>query len=69
MRLGTYENNYYKKWINFYSSASYKNSCEKLLKLCDLTLKNMGSSDIEILYNIFEKSTHYEKLFWEIPKL
>ncbi len=69
MRLGTYESNYYKKWMNFYSSDSYKKSCEKLLKLCDLILKNMGSSDMENLRNIFEKSTYYEKLFWGIPRL
>lgn len=67
--LKTYHNNYYKKWIDFYSGSFYEQSCEKLIDLCSLILNNLSSDEINNLYEIFEKSTHYENLFWQIPKI
>lgn len=65
--LKTYENNYYKKWMDFYSSAGYKESCNLIQKLCQIVLKKLEREEINELYKIFKTSTHHEKLFWNIP--
>lgn len=64
----TYDGNYYKNYIDFYSSAEYSKGLDKLNSLSELIFKNT-SSKFEDLYDIFEKSTNFESNFWDIPFL
>ena len=64
----TYNNNYYKDYMNFYSSAEYKKGLEALSVLCKLVFEG-SDANFKDLYTIFEKSTDFESKFWDIPFL
>ena len=66
MNEKTYSENYYKAYIDYYSSFGYVSGLKKLDILCELVLKGKSNFDKE-LYKIFETSTEFEAKFWDMP--
>ena len=64
----TYDGNYYKKYIDFYSSAEYSKGLDELSSLSNLVFENT-KNNFENLYGVFKKSTNFESNFWNIPFL
>ncbi len=62
----TYSENYYKAYIDYYSSFEYVSGLKKLDVLCAFILKEKENFE-EKLYKIFETSTEFEAKFWDMP--
>lgn len=64
--LGTYENNYYKEWIDHYCGEGYKGCYDRTVALCDLIVKNVVDTQKRRLLEVFLTGTEHEFRFWDM---
>ena len=57
---------HYSKWIETYASVEYQEIVEWLRSLFDTTVSDFGSSERARLQEIFDTSSRWEYLFWDM---
>lgn len=60
------ENNYYKEWIEAYSSDGFGQTVDKWLNYTNEICKDLSDKEKESLNNIFRNSSIYEMEFWNM---
>lgn len=60
------QTNFYKSWIEEYSSENFKNTTEKWINYIDEICKNIQEDEKEELIKIFINSSVYEMEFWNM---
>ena len=63
---GTLEGNFYKTWIENYSSADFSDSFEWFYDALDNLVANMSDAQREKIEEIFISSVEFEYLFWDM---
>lgn len=63
---GTYEDNYYKEWMDHYSGGSYKACYERTIDICESVVRGLGEAEKARLMEVFHKGTDYEFDFWDM---
>lgn len=63
---GTYEENYFKDWIDHYCGDGYKGCYDRTVDLCNLIAHNLVDLQKERLINIFQTGTQHELRFWDM---
>ncbi|PRM89723.1 thiaminase II [Aliarcobacter cryaerophilus] len=62
----TLENNFYKSWIDTYSSSEFEDSFEWFYDALDELVKNKTESEKKVVEDIFISSVEFEYMFWEM---
>jgi len=60
------EGNFYKAWIERYSSVEFENSFEWFYETLDNLVSNMSTAQREKIEEIFISSVEFEYLFWDM---
>ena len=63
---GKLEGNFYKNWIETYSSADFSNSFEWFYDALDNLVENMSETQRKKIEEIFISSVEFEYLFWDM---
>ena len=63
---GKIEDNFYKNWIETYSSADFSNSFEWFYDALDNLVENMSEQQRRKVEEIFISSVEFEYLFWDM---
>jgi thiaminase/transcriptional activator TenA len=61
-----YENNFYKSWIDNYSSEEFEKSFDWFFDVLDNLVENMNQKEKDKIEEIFVESLEFEYLFWEM---
>jgi thiaminase/transcriptional activator TenA len=61
-----YENNFYKSWIDNYSSKEFEKSFDWFFGVLDNLVENMNTAEKERITEIFVSSVEFEYLFWDM---
>ncbi|MDR1481712.1 MAG: thiaminase II [Synergistaceae bacterium] len=62
----TIEDNFYRSWIDVYSSEEYRESFEWLFSDLDRLSESRSQRELDALWDIFQTSVEFEYLFWDI---
>lgn len=62
----TLENNFYKSWIDTYSSSEFEESFEWFYDSLDELVKNKTEAEKKVVEDIFISSVEFEYMFWEM---
>lgn len=60
------DNNYYKSWIEMYSSQEFEDSFQWFYPTLDRLVENMSDEQKQRIEDIFIQSVEFEYLFWEM---
>lgn len=60
------ENNYYKSWIEMYSSKEFSESFEWFYDALDGLVENMSEAERKKIEDIFISSVEFEYMFWDM---
>ncbi len=63
---GSYQNNYYKSWIDHYSGEDYKACYDRHITLCNRVTADVTEAEKEKLKEIFLRGTEHEWNFWDM---
>jgi thiaminase/transcriptional activator TenA len=61
-----YENNFFKSWIDNYSSEEFLKSFDWFFGALDNSVENMNTAEKEKIAEIFVSSVEFEYLFWDM---
>ena len=64
--LGTYENNYFREWMEHYAGDGYRAYYERTVDLCDRVTKDVSEEKAERLLQLFRTGTMHEMNFWNM---
>jgi thiaminase/transcriptional activator TenA len=56
----------YQRWIDQYASEEFGHSVEQVLRMMNTEAQGLDSSSREVLKELFETSSRYEWMFWDM---